>query len=214
MTQNKAEFLNALTERNNKELTKKLNSSSVGIAGCGGLGSNIAVSLARIGIGKLVLVDFDVVSMSNLNRQYFFLEDLGRYKTEALAARIHQFNPFVELEMHNVKITPTNLYSLFKQTSIIVEAFDLASEKFMIIDTFLNEKFNDKYLVCGSGLAGNRSSNLICTKKLRKNIYISGDFTSEPDSECIQGLMAPRVNIAVGHQANMVTRIIDGQLEP
>ncbi|HJO94306.1 MAG TPA: sulfur carrier protein ThiS adenylyltransferase ThiF [Victivallales bacterium] len=205
-------YLKELTAKNNKGLTEKLLGSVVGIAGCGGLGSNIAVALTRIGIKKLVIVDFDKVELSNLNRQYYFVEDLGKNKVDALYDILKRINPYVELEKHCVTLNRENLPSIFKEASIVAEAFDTVSAKSMIIDSFLECDNKNRYLVCASGLTGINSSNLISTRKLTSNIYISGDFVSEPNE--VEGLMAPRVNIAVGHQANMIVRLIDGVVEP
>jgi sulfur carrier protein ThiS adenylyltransferase len=205
-------FLNGLTAKNNRGITEKLSKTVVGIAGCGGLGSNIAVALTRIGIKKLILVDFDKVELSNLNRQYYFIDDLGKNKVDALYEILKRINPHIELETHCIKLDNKNLSSIFSEAFIVAEAFDAVSAKSMIIDYFLGLVNENKYLVCGSGMTGISSSNLISTKKLNEKIYISGDFISEPNEK--EGLMAPRVNIAVGHQANMIVRLIDGVVEP
>ncbi|MCP4180300.1 MAG: sulfur carrier protein ThiS adenylyltransferase ThiF [bacterium] len=205
-------YLKSLTAKNNKSITEKLSNAVVGIAGCGGLGSNIAVALTRIGIKKLVLVDFDKVELSNLNRQYYFIEDLGKNKVDALSDTLKRINPYIELETYCIKLNKENLHSIFNETFIVAEAFDTVSAKSMIVDCFLEGNYKNKYLVCASGMTGINSSNLISTKKLTSNIFISGDFVSEPNDE--EGLMAPRVNIAVGHQANMIVRLLDGVVEP
>lgn len=208
---NVANDLDELASRNNPEVNRTLPSTAVGIAGCGGLGSNVAMALARIGVGRLVLVDSDAVETSNLNRQQYFLGDIGRPKVEALAEKIAQVNPRVRVETHRERIGPGNIFELFAECVVVVEAFDQVPDKSMIIEAFADERFQGKYLVCASGLAGIRPSNLIATRRLAQNIYVCGDLESAPCEG--QGLMAPRVMIAAGHQANMVVRILCGEME-
>jgi len=205
-------FIRELTERNEPSITGKLQTATIGIAGCGGLGSNVAAALTRIAVKKLIIVDFDTVLLSNLNRQFFFVDDIGKSKAESLGANLKRINPFIEIEMHIKKIDAENLWELFSNADIIVEAFDNAEQKAMLLNAFLeDEKFASKYLVCASGLAGFDSSNSIKTFKFCDRVFIAGDFTSE---SCEKGVMAPRVWIASAHQANMVVRIIAGIYEP
>ncbi len=200
----KDEFYRELMSRNYKPLDKILSKTTVGIAGCGGLGSNIAHMLTRSGIGKLIIADFDTVVMSNLNRQFFFVEDLGKNKVNALEKNLKKVNPYIQIEKHNTKITSDNLFNIFQDTSIIVEAFDQVSQKAMILDSFLERDEKDKFLISASGMGGIESSNLIQTKKFGNNVYLCGDFSNDFSL----GLMASRVNIVAAHQANMVLRII------
>jgi sulfur carrier protein ThiS adenylyltransferase len=201
------EFYSFLTSRNSPQIQENISNATVGIAGIGGLGSNIAIALARIGIKKLVIADFDIVEPSNLNRQYYFFDDIGKYKVDALENIIRKFNPYIEIEKYKDKIDENNFEKIFKECFVIAEAFDKVSEKFMIINKFSSLDLNDKYLVCASGLAGFESSNIIKTTKLTQNIYICGDYINEAKE--FQGLMLPRVLIASGHQANMILRIIN-----
>lgn len=187
---------------------EKLKKYKVGIAGLGGLGSNAAVSLARIGIGKLVLVDFDVVEPSNLNRQQYFVRHIGMKKTEALKEIIEECNPFVEVEAIDLFLNKDNIYETFKDVDIIVEAFDNPEYKALLVNVVLKE-LKDKKLITASGMAGYFSSNTIKTKKIKDNFYIVGDEVSEAKPGC--GLMAPRVAIAANHEANAVVRIILGE---
>ena len=212
MFSDKEQFLKELTEKNEPSITDKLREAVVGIAGCGGLGSNVAAALVRVGIKKLIIADFDEVSLSNLNRQFFFVEDIGKLKVDALCDNLKKINPFVEIEKKPRKVSKGNLFELFKGADVIVEAFDEAVEKSMIIDAFLGEeRLKGKYLVSASGMAGFDSSNTIQTKKFSDRIFIVGDFSSE---SCEKGVMAPRVCIASAHEANMVVRIITGELNP
>lgn len=188
---------------------EKIKSAVVAIAGLGGLGSNVAVSLARIGIGKLVLVDFDRVEKSNLNRQYYFLNQIGKYKTDSIKEVIENINEEVKVEIKNIKITKSNIEKLFKDVDILVEALDKSKEKAMLVNNFLI-KFPNKKLVAASGISGYRSSNLIKTKRVFKNVYLSGDNIEETSIK--ENLfLAPRVSIVANHQANQVLRLILGQ---
>lgn len=204
------ELESLLVSRHTPGVHEKVKKATVGIAGLGGLGSNIAISLARIGIGKLLLIDFDVVEPSNLNRQQYFIKHIGMHKTDALKDLIKEINPFVETETKNIYLDKSNIVESFKDVDVIVEAFDNPICKAELVTTTLN-MLKDKPIVAASGLAGYFSNNLIQTKKIRDNFYLVGDDISEakPGS----GLMAPRVAIAANHQANMVLRLLLGERE-
>lgn len=206
----KEELEYLLVSRHTPNLHEKIKKSKVAIVGLGGLGSNIALSLARVGIGKLLLFDFDIVEPSNLNRQQYFIKHIGMNKTDAIKDVIHQCNPFVDIYTENIFIDKNNIKELFKDVDIIVEAFDTAESKAILVNTVLSEMPHKK-IVAASGLAGYFSSNSIITKKMKDNLYIVGDNKSESKPGC--GLMAPRVGIAANHQANMVLRLILGEQE-
>ncbi len=215
MTLERDAFFSGLTERNSldKSFAEKLRKAVVGIAGCGGLGSNVAMALTRAGVGKLIIADFDSVVLSNLNRQFFFVDDIAKPKAEALAKNLKKINPYIEIEEKIVKVTPENLKELFEKADIIVEAFDNACEKSMLINAFLEEKsFLAKYLVCASGLGGIASSNLIKTIRYSQRVYAVGDFVSSVCNGV--GVVAPRVFLAAAQEANMVVRLIAGETEP
>jgi len=182
----------------------KLKRACVGIAGCGGLGSNVALSLARVGIGRLILADFDVVVPSNLNRQQFFVEQIGEYKVEALKATLARATPFTQVETPRVELTPANIPTIFADADVIVEAFDKAEMKVMIIETVMTQ-MPGRPLIVGSGMAGYGRSNTIRTER-EGDLYICGDGVSEARPG--RGLMAPRVGIAANHQANQVLEIL------
>lgn len=197
-----------LMARHTPGVFAKVKKAAVGIAGLGGLGSNTAISLARLGIGKLVLVDYDVVEPSNLNRQQYFISHIGLLKTEALRELIQQVNPFVELETKNTYLNADNVQECFSNADIIVEAFDDPKCKAELVNAAL-KLFPKKYVVASSGMAGYFSSNTIITKKISDYFYLIGDGESEAKPGC--GLMAPRVAIAANHQANTVLRLILGE---
>ncbi|MTV81245.1 sulfur carrier protein ThiS adenylyltransferase ThiF [Secundilactobacillus folii] len=192
--------------RNVADSTTKLTDAHVTIAGAGGLGSNIAIALGRIGVGHLTLIDFDQVELSNLNRQQFKLSQVGMDKVVALKQNLQEFNPFVTIDAVAKKIDHDNVATLFETADIICEAFDDPSAKAMLLDA-ASEAFPSKPIVMATGMAGIHSSNSIISKQVRPNLYIAGDGTSTG----AEGLMAPRVMIAAGHEANMVTRLILGQ---
>ena len=187
-----------------KSFHEILQTKTVGIAGCGGLGSNCAVSLARVGVGKLIVADFDVIVESNLNRQYFFHDQIGQKKAFALQENIRRINPAVNVEAHDMKLDPSSIVSLFSDCDVIVEAFDLAEMKQMIIETVLTE-MQDKHIISGVGLAGWGNNNLFTTKHYGK-LYICGDHKHEV-SEAMPPL-APRVCIVANMEANQVLEIL------
>ncbi len=200
------EILKSMIEaRNSPELNNALSNACVGIAGLGGLGSNIALSLARVGVSKLVLIDFDIVEPSNLNRQQYYVSHIGMNKTHALKDLISKINPFVEVITHEIYLDKTNVADIFSECSIVCEAFDNTLSKSMIINEAGNS-LKDKKIICGSGMAGMHSSNLIKTVKFANNLYICGDFTNE--AKIGQGLMAPRVAICANHEANLALRLL------
>lgn len=185
----------------------KLKYKTIGIAGCGGLGSNAAVALARVGIGKLIIADFDKIEESNLNRQYFFFDQIGKYKAPTLLENINRINPDVLVEAHTIKLTSKDVVELYKECDVIVEAFDKAEMKEMIVETVLSE-FPAKPIVCGVGLAGWGGNELIKVER-HDNLYIVGDHiyeTSEDDPP-----IAPRVGIVANMMANVVLELLLGK---
>ncbi|MDP4154267.1 MAG: sulfur carrier protein ThiS adenylyltransferase ThiF [Bacillota bacterium] len=204
---NKEELESMMMARHTPNVHKSLKQGKVAIAGLGGLGSNIAVMLARIGVGQLLLVDFDIVEPSNLNRQSYYISHLGLPKTLALKKQLEEINPFIKLDTETVKITEENVKELFNGYDIICEAFDKPDQKSMLINTAL-ELLPDIRIVSGSGMAGYDSSNLMKTTNPMKRLYLCGDL--ENAAKVGKGLMAPRVNICAGHQANMILRLLIG----
>ncbi len=188
----------------------RLKQASVGIAGVGGLGSAVAVALARVGVGRLVIADFDVVEPSNLNRQQYFIDQIGRYKVDALACNLKHINPYVTVESHCVMLNPENIPPVFTDCQVVVEAFDRADMKAMLVNRVL-EAIPMSSVVAASGLAGYGTNNSITTRKVSRRLYLVGDAVSEAAPG--NGLMAPRVGIAAHHQANQVIRILLGEEE-
>jgi len=190
--------------RHDQGLLSVLRKAVVGIAGAGGLGSNAAVSLARAGVGKLIIADMDRVYPSNLNRQYYFLDQIGQLKVEALVENLKKINPFSQYEIHPVRVTAKNLRKLFSEAEIMVEALDLASEKSMMINTWLS-LFPDRPIIAASGISGFGKNNKLRTRRLGK-LYLCGDEESEPGEKISP--MAPRVGIVANMQANLVLELL------
>lgn len=207
----KTELEHLLCARHTPMVHEKVKTASVAIAGLGGLGSNIAVMLARTGVGKLLLVDFDTVEPSNLNRQSYYISHLGMTKTEAMAQQIQQINPYITVETKPVRVTAENAAELFRDYSIICEAFDDPSAKAELINTIL-ATFPEKKLVAASGMAGYGSANAIQTTRIFRNLYLCGDGETESRPGC--GLMAPRATLCAAHQANMILRLLLNIDEP
>ena len=210
MLPTKDEWIKALTERHGKELQQAFSSATVAICGLGGLGSNIAISLARAGIGKLILCDFDRVDITNLHRQQYKAEQIGMYKTDALTENLREIAPYIELETHAERITEENATHLLQNADIICEAFDNAETKAMLTN-FLLERMPDKFLVAASGMAGFGSANTIKTRKVMSRFYLCGDEESDVQSE--GSLISSRVMLCAAHEAHTVLRILAGKFE-
>lgn len=204
------EWTDALISRNGEELHKRFSSATVAVCGLGGLGSNIATALARSGIGKMLLIDFDCVDVTNLHRQQYKASQIGRYKAEALAENLLEIAPYTEIHTVTVKITEENFAELLKETDIVCEAFDHAESKAMLVNGVL-EQLPHCYLVAASGMAGMNTPNTIRTRKIMKRFYLCGDEVSEAADSI--GLVAPRVMLCAAHQAHTVLRILAGEYE-
>ncbi len=206
-----AQLTAALVERHGAENQRKFARATVGIAGLGGLGSHIAVSLARLGVGKLVLADFDKVDLTNLNRQHYFLRHLGCPKAEALQEQLMEINPYLTYDAHTVRVTAENACTLFGGCQVVCEAFDQPDQKAMLTEAVLTG-LPQTVLVAGSGMAGSASANAIRTARRFGRFYICGD--GQADIADGLGLMAPRVAVCAAHQATMVMRLLLGQPDP
>ena len=210
MIPSKKEWANALIDRHGTTLHKRFSSATVAICGLGGLGSNIAIALARAGIGKLLLIDFDRVDITNLHRQQYKANQIGLYKADALAENLSEIAPYTEIQTVTAKITEENFTDLLKDADIVCEAFDNAESKAMLVNGIL-EQLPDCYLVAASGMAGMDTPNTIQTRKVMKRFYLCGDEAS--DAADTIGLVAPRVMLCAAHQAHTVLRILAGEYE-
>ena len=206
----KEEWYSALSERHGEKIQNIFESATVAICGLGGLGSNIAFALARAGIGKLILIDFDSVDITNLHRQQYKANQIGISKTQALRENLLEIAPYVTIETHSVRISENNAEELLEEADIICEAFDDAECKAMLVNLVL-ERMPVKYLVTASGMAGFGSANTIQTRRISKRFYLCGDGTSDVQSE--GSLVATRVMLCAAHQAHTVLRILTEQFE-
>ena len=202
--------MDALIARHGLDLHKRFSSATVAVCGLGGLGSNIAIALARAGIGKLILIDFDRVDITNLHRQQYKANQIGFYKADALAENLLEIAPYTGLQTVTEKITEENFAHLLKDVDIVCEAFDNAESKAMLVNGVL-EQLPHCYLVAASGMAGMDTPNTIKTRKVMKRFYLCGDEVSDVADTI--GLVAPRVMLCAAHQAHTVLRILAGEYE-
>ena len=199
------EIRESLRQRHGSHIQAKLENGRVAVAGLGGLGSHVAVMLARAGVGTLHLIDFDRVDLSNLNRQEYWISQLGQYKTEAMKEILLQINPYLEIRTDCVKVEESNVRELLAEDRYICEAFDKAENKAMLVNAVL-EHFPEKYLVAASGMAGFGDSNRIRTRKVTEHFYLCGDETSDAEKGIC--LTAARAALCAAHQANMIVSLI------
>ena len=201
------EMFAALEKRQGVEAVRKLQAATVAVCGLGGLGSNIAISLARAGVGKLILVDFDCVDVTNLHRQQYKACQVGLPKPEALLANLKEIAPYTEYETHFEKVTAENVAMLLANADVVCEAFDNAEAKAMLVNAVL-ETMPEKFLVAASGMAGFEGGNTIRTRKITDKFYLCGDGVSDVADGI--GLVAPRVMLCAAHQALTTIRLIIG----
>ena len=204
-----AEWLKALEQRHGAELQQKISMASAAVCGLGGLGSNVAISLARAGLGTLLLIDSDRVDVSNLHRQQYRVSQLGMYKTEAMKQILSEISPYCKVITHTVKMTEENL-SLIADCGIVCECFDNAECKAMLVNG-VAARYPEKYIVAASGMSGLHTGNRIQTKRIGKRLYICGDGTSDVADDGT--LFTPRVMLCAAHQANTALRIIAGEFD-
>ena len=204
------EWNQELIERHGKDLQEKFSSAAVAVCGLGGLGSNIAIALARAGVGKLLLIDFDSVDITNLHRQQYKANQIGLNKADALAENLIEIAPYTEVKAVAEKITEENFANILKEADVICEAFDNAEAKAMLVNGVL-EQLPECYLVAASGMAGMDTPNTIRTRKVMGRFYLCGDETNDVADTI--GLVAPRVMLCAAHQAHTVLRILAGEYE-
>ena len=204
----KEAWLSALIERHGAARQEKFSRGRVAICGLGGLGSRVAELLTRAGVGYLRVIAFDRLEATNLNRQWYFMEQLGRYKAEALADNLRRITPYAELDVHTVRITEDNLASLLADVDVIVEAFDNATCKAMLVNG-VREQFPRCHLVAASGMAGFASANAMRVRRLSENFYLCGDGRSAADAG--DGLYGARVNICSAQEALVVLQLLAGE---
>ncbi|MBQ8391564.1 MAG: thiamine biosynthesis protein ThiF [Clostridia bacterium] len=210
MIPTKKEWMKALNDRHGTMFQEKISSTTVAVCGLGGLGSDIAIALARAGIGKLILIDFDTVDITNLHRQQYKANQIGMSKTEALQENLKEINPYLETDIYTIRLDENNAKNILSGADIICEAFDNAECKAMLTN-FVLDKMQDKYIVAASGMAGLGSANAIHTRKISKRFYLCGDEVSDVNDGI--GLVSSRVMLCAAHQAHTVLRIIANEFE-
>ena len=211
MIPSREDWLAALEARHGKETQARFSASAVAVCGLGGLGSHVAVALARAGVGRLLLLDFDRVDLTNLHRQQYRADQIGQYKTDALAENLRQIAPYLALETRTVRLDWDNAPGLLAEADIVCEAFDDPKAKAMLTDAVLTE-LPEAYLVAASGMAGFGSANDIRTRRVTGRFYLCGDGTSDVADGV--GLVASRVMVCAAHQAHMILRILAGESQP
>ena len=211
MLPSQAQWQAALEARHGRALQEKFSAATVALCGLGGLGSHIALTLARAGVGKLILLDFDRVELSNLHRQQYLPRQVGQPKALALADILREVNTYLALDPQVVRVTEDNLVPLLAGADCVCEAFDRAEAKAMLVNAVL-EHFPEKFLVAASGMAGLGSANAITTRRLGPRFYLCGDGVSDVAGGL--GLVASRVAVCAGHQAHMVLRLLAKEYEP
>ncbi|MGB3241269.1 MAG: sulfur carrier protein ThiS adenylyltransferase ThiF [Candidatus Omnitrophota bacterium] len=192
------DFEKKIADQLGAENLERIQAVKVGIAGAGGLGSNCAFNLARVGFKKLKIIDFDVIDHSNLNRQFYFFDQIGMDKVEALKVNLERINPDMEIEILTKKIESANVRELFSDCDIVVEAFDKAEYKSMIVSHLLD---TDKFIVSASGLAGFGNCDEIKVHNMKKNFVMIGDLKSDSSEN---PPLSPRVNVAAAKQADVI----------
>ena len=193
-----------------REASERLAQAKVGVAGCGGMGSHVATALARTGVGRMVIADFDTVDPTNLFRQCYVPSDVGRRKTEALSESLLRIEPDLDLEVFDGEVTEENACDVFSGCDVVCECFDRPEAKAMLVESILSE--TDIPVVSCSGMAGFGSSNPIVTERRMSRLYVCGD--GESDSSDGPGLTAARVMVCAGHAANMAVRLLLGYDKP
>ncbi len=204
----RAELEALMVARHSPGVHEAVRKATVGIAGAGGLGSAIAIALARVGVGRLVIADFDVIEPSNLNRQQYFVDQIGMLKVEALKENLARVNPYVDVRTHALRLEPDNIPVFFGEVDVMAEAFDVPDGKAMLAEA-MAKSCPDIPLVMAIGMAGFESSNSIRTRRVGPKTTIVGDLINAAGPGT--GLMAPRVGVAAHHQANAILRLLLGE---
>lgn len=199
--------MNTLFKRNVSGMTERLSRSVIGIAGCGGIGSNVAVSLVRAGAGKLIIADFDIIECSNLNRQYYFIDEAGKSKVLTLKRRLELINPECTVIAHEKKLRREDVETLFSEADIMIEAFDHAESKQWLIEEWAS-LYPNRPVISGNGLSGYGNFDSIKVRKAG-NIYFCGDGESSME----EGLCSARVAIVSNLQANLAIEILMNKAE-
>jgi len=197
------EDLKILFSRNTQGSYEKLSKSTVGIAGAGGLGSNVAHLLVRSGVGRLIIDDPDRIELSNLARQLYFIDQVGRMKVDTLKEDLKNINPFIKIETYKVELDESNISTVFIGVDLLIEALDERDAKQMLINGF-SKFMPETPIIMASGLGGYGNNNEIKTQRVDKYIWVIGDLKTGTE----HGLMAPRVSLVASAQANLAIELL------
>jgi len=197
----------AFFSRHAPGLAEIFQSAVIAIAGAGGLGSNVAVLLARAGIGHLIIADFDLVEVHNLNRQQYFMDQIGRPKVEALRDNLTRLNPFSKYEIHKTRLTLGSSTEILGRAGVLIEALDTVESKTELAEAWMTS-FPDKPIIMGSGLGGIGGSNEVRTEKISEELYVCGDGVSDADDV---PPLAPKVALVAAMQANLALELVVGK---
>lgn len=200
-------FEQGLTRYLTPDQLARIRAVTVGVAGAGGLGSNCCQMLVRCGFVRFVVVDFDVVEASNLNRQFYFAHQIGKPKVEALRENLLAINANVRMDGHPQRVDDENVATLFAGCDVVVEAFDSPQCKRLLVETCLGR---GTFLVAASGLAGWGDSDRIVTRSIRDDFHVVGDMHSVSGPACPP--MAPCVTIAAAKQADLILAHVLGSI--
>ncbi len=198
-------FRQDLVEKLGETKLAKIEKAKIGIAGAGGLGSNCAACLVRVGFKHFTIADFDHVEPSNLDRQFYFADQIGMKKVEALRANLLRINPLLELQMFPVKLEPVNIPEIFRDCDIVVECLDRAEAKSMLVSQILP---SGKLIVSASGLGGYGSSDDVKVRRLKTNLVLIGDLASDIERS---PAFSPRVSMVAAKQADVVLEFVAGK---
>ena len=201
---NSEEMKRLIIARHSPEVYGKICNKKVGIAGAGGLGSSLAIALGRLSIGNLVIADFDVVEPSNLNRQQYFMDQIGMYKVDALRENLKKINRYLEVSIFNERIDRHNICTIFKNCDVIAECFDNPESKSELVETVI--RLLKIPIVAVSGIAGYRDANKLICRNMGNQFYLIGDGVTAAKPGI--GLMAPKVGIAAHLQANKILELL------
>lgn len=191
-------FKENLLRKFGQDYLDKVSKSRIGFAGAGGLGSNCALNLVRSGFSKLTIVDFDIIIPSNLDRQFYFLDQVGLNKVDALKTNLLRVNPDLEIKALIKKIDKDNIKTIFADCDIVLECFDRAEHKKMLVEGLVS---SGKFIVAVSGVGGIGSSDEIRIHQLKDNLVLIGDLKSDISHK---PPVSPRVNIVAAKQADVV----------
>lgn len=196
------EFYKNLAKKLGEKNFEKVQNTRIGLAGLGGLGSNCALNLVRVGFRRFTMADFDVIDQTNLDRQFYFLDQVGKKKADMLEINLRRINPDLDIKAVNAKIEKENVAELFKDCHIVAECFDKAEQKSMLVSELLRL---NKFVVSASGLGGHGSSDDIKVHRMRENLVVIGDLESDI---CSKPALSPRVNVAAAKQADVILEYV------